>query len=284
MLNSHPRSRIPEPPRLIRALELIRRFSNPGHVLWKRCFGKPQDDMLLVDRETGVRLRAKIASYHMFAGVWHKHDYTVPHMPIRRGDIVLDLGANQGFFTCYAAHLGARVYAFEPDPKSFERLVSNVELNGFSELVIARPWAISDHTGSSELMVSRELGGGMSTIVPGMADETRMHVARTVTVACHTLPEVLDLFSLSRVRLCKMDVEGSELGILGSLGQKNISSIDSFAIEFHHETYTMQELLRLVTAWGTHQISFNEQTEFAAPIVRLTGTQALLSEFSSKQA
>jgi FkbM family methyltransferase len=270
------------PPRLIRTLEVFRRFSNPGHVFRKRLFSKPEDVMLLVDRETGVRCRAKVASYQMFASVWYKHDYTVPYIPIRRGDIVLDIGANQGFFTCFAAHHGARVYAFEPDPESFERLVSNVELNGFSDRVVAKPWAISDRSGSVELMVSRELGGGMSTIVPGLPEKFGMHVARTVNVPCHTLPEVLDLFSISRVRLCKMDVEGSELGILGSLAQKQINSIDSFAIEFHHEAYPVHELLRLLAAWGTHQISFNEQSEFATSIVRLTSTQALLNEFSNK--
>jgi FkbM family methyltransferase len=264
--------------RLIRALEVVRRFSNPGHVFRKRLFGKPQDDMLLVDRQTGVRFRAKVASYNMFAGVWYARDYDVPYMPIRRGDIVIDIGANQGFFTCFAAHRGARVYAFEPDPENFERLVSNVELNRLSDNVVAKPWAISDQTGPSELLVSIELGGGMSTIVQDLPEKLDMHVARTVTVPCHTLPEMLDLFSLSHVRLCKMDAEGSELGILRSLSRKHFSAIDSFAVEFHHEAYPVHELLRLLVAWGTHQISFNERSEFAASIVRLTHTQALVDE------
>ncbi len=267
--------------RLIRALEVVRRFSNPGHVIWKRRFGKPQDLMFLIDRGTGVRFRAKVASYNMFAGVWYTRDYEVPYIPIRSGDVVLDIGANQGFFTCYAAHCGARVYAFEPDPDSFERLLSNVGLNGFSNRVVAKPWAISDRAGFSELMVSSELGGGMSTIVRDLPGNVGMHTSRTVTVPCHTLPEVLDLFSLSRVRLCKMDAEGSELGILGSLAQKHFTLIDSFSIEFHQEAYPVQNLLSVLASWGTHQISFNERTEFAASIVRLTSTQAMLDEFST---
>jgi FkbM family methyltransferase len=269
-------------PRLSRALEFARRYSNPGHVFRKRFFGKPEELMLIVDRKTGIRCRAKVASYNMLVGVWYKHEYAVPNMPVRPGDVVLDIGANQGFFTCYAAHFGARVYAFEPDPESFERLVSNIELNGFSDSVVAKPWAISDRTGSADLLVSKELGGGMSTIIPGFSEKTGMHLARTVNVPCHTMSEVFDLFSLSRVRLCKMDVEGSELAILRSLSPAHIAAMDSLAMEVHPQAYSVQELLGLLSAWGTHQISFNEQDEFAAPIVRLASTKTLLIESTGK--
>ena len=55
-----------------------------------------------------------------------ERDYDVPRMQIRPNDIVVDIGANQGVFTCYAAYHGARVYAFEPFPQSFETLQENV--------------------------------------------------------------------------------------------------------------------------------------------------------------
>jgi FkbM family methyltransferase len=268
-------------PRIFRALELFQRFSNPWHVLWKRAFGKPQDEMLLIDKQTGIRCRANIASYHMCFAVWYRNEYDIPYIPIRKGDIVVDIGANQGFFTCLAAHRGATVYAFEPDPESFERLVSNVKLNGFSDRVVAKPWAISDFTGSSELMVSTQIGGGMSTIVPGLPEKTGMHLARTVTVPCHTLPEVLDLFSISRMRLCKIDVEGSEFNILASLSQKHFAPMDSLAVELHHVAYSVHDLLRLLAGWGTHQISFKEEGANSSSILWLTSTQALLNEFSS---
>ena len=53
-----------------------------------------------------------------------------------------DVGANQGFFTCYAASKGATVYAFEPVPASYERLIQNVERNGFTDRVVAVRCAI----------------------------------------------------------------------------------------------------------------------------------------------
>ena len=53
----------------------------------------------------------------------------------------------------------ASVYAFEPNPESYERLLSNVEINGLLDRVIAKPWAIAEYEGRAELLVSHELGG-----------------------------------------------------------------------------------------------------------------------------
>jgi hypothetical protein len=81
-----------------------------------------------------------------------------------------------------------------------------------------------------------------------------------------------------------MDVEGSELAILRSLSPAHISAMDSLAMEVHPQAYSVQELLALLSTWGTHQISFNEQDEFSAPIVRLASMQTLLAESSKGPA
>jgi FkbM family methyltransferase len=266
-------------PRLIQSLEAIRRFENPVHVLRKRLFGKPQDIMILADRKSGIHCSAKVSSYNMFVETWYSRDYDVPFLQIDPGDVVIDIGANQGFFTCYAAHRGAYVYPFEPNPDNYERLVSNIERNGLTGRVIARPWAISSTDGSAQLMVSSELGGGMSTIVPAFAKHTQISITDTVSVSCYGLSHVLDMFSLSHVRLCKIDAEGSELEILRALPVQRARTIDSFAAEVHPEAYEIQELLRLLLGWGTHQVSFNEQGAFSARILRAVSNQALLRGF-----
>ena len=91
---------------------------------------------------------------------------------------MLDIGANQGFFTCYAAHRGARVYAFEPNPESYDMLLSNVNTNGLMDRVIARPWAVASNEGRADLLVSRELGGG---IVRSMLNSLAILASRSET-------------------------------------------------------------------------------------------------------
>jgi FkbM family methyltransferase len=267
-------------PHIARYLEAIQRLGNPSHVLFKRVFGKPEDIMTVVDRESGIRCRCTVGSYHMFGATWYSHDYDVPHVPIRPGDVVLDIGANQGFFTCYAAHRGARVYAFEPNPESYDMLLSNVNTNGLMDRVIARPWAVASKEGRADLLVSRELGGGMSTINAKFARNTRLEVRNTVEVPTVTLTQVFDHFSMSKVRLCKIDAEGSEIAILQTLTPQHLTTIDSFAAEIHPEAYSTRELAETVFSWGTHQMGFNDEREFSAPIMRIISNRLLLDGIS----
>jgi FkbM family methyltransferase len=261
-------------------LEAFQRLGNPSQTLFRRLFGKPEDIMIIIDRRSGIRCRCTVGSYHMFGSTWYSHDYDVPHVPIRPGDVVLDIGANQGFFTCYAAYRGASVYAFEPNPESYDRLVSNIEMNGFSDRVIAKPWAIAEKEGRAELLVSHELGGGMTTINSDFARNTRLEVRRTLEVPTYTLAQLFDLFSLQRVRLCKIDAEGSEIEIIRTLTAQQLAVVDSFAAEIHPEAYSTRELAETILAWGTHQIGFNDEREFSAPIIRVISNRLLLEGVS----
>lgn len=93
--------------------------------------------MTIVDRETGVLVKAMRQSYHMFGETWYQHDYDVAGCPLRTGDRVVDVGVNQGFFTCYAARRGAQVFAFEPNPKAFQVLEKT--LQSMVSLAACRP-------------------------------------------------------------------------------------------------------------------------------------------------
>ncbi len=51
---------------------------------------------------------------------------------IKKGDTIVDLGANIGYFTLLAAKLTGRegkVYSFEPEPKNYNYLLKNIKLN-----------------------------------------------------------------------------------------------------------------------------------------------------------
>ena len=63
------------------------------------------------------------------------------------GDMVIDVGANIGYYTLLCARLvGKRglVYAFEPEPQAFALLEQNVALNGYRN-VVARRQALFAH-------------------------------------------------------------------------------------------------------------------------------------------
>ena len=93
--------------RMATALNAFEHFGNPLQIAAWRLLRKPSDTITIVDKASGVKCRCNLGSHHMFSEVWYQHVYDVEGVPIRAGDLVLDIGANQGFFTCYAAQKGA---------------------------------------------------------------------------------------------------------------------------------------------------------------------------------
>lgn len=54
---------------------------------------------------------------------------------LRTQDVLIDIGANEGYFTVLQAVRGVRVHAFEPSPHNLQILSRNVELNHIQSLV-----------------------------------------------------------------------------------------------------------------------------------------------------
>jgi 31-O-methyltransferase len=70
--------------------------------------------------------------------------YLQAGVSISPGDVVLDIGANIGVFTLYAAKQGAQVYAYEPMPATYGVLQQNVKAHGLGRLVHTRNVGLSD--------------------------------------------------------------------------------------------------------------------------------------------
>lgn len=87
------------------------------------------------------------------------------------GDVLVDVGANVGMYTIWAAALrGARVYAFEPESQNYALLCKNVAINRLGGQVDAFCAALSDETGFGTLH--------LSSFAPGQS--------------CHSFGEALD--------------------------------------------------------------------------------------------
>jgi FkbM family methyltransferase len=238
--------------RLVPIMDGFVHYGNPFGIAFKRAFAK--DGLITItDRSTQVVVSAKVRSYQMFGETWYNGDYDVPGCPLRYDDCVIDIGANQGFYSCYAASQGARVSAFEPFPESWSRLCSNVERNGFSTKVKIENVAVSAMAGKATLLSSDFLGGGANTIVKDHALSVGGDFRPSVEVRTVTLDAILTDIS-GTVRVCKMDCEGSEYDILSTLSSPR--RIDAFAIEFHPGAYSVRDLVATLSSWGSHQVSF----------------------------
>ena len=57
---------------------------------------------------------------------------------IKNGDIVMDVGADYGYFSLLASGLvgnDGKVYAFEPFPFAYQNLIENIKLNKFTNII-----------------------------------------------------------------------------------------------------------------------------------------------------
>lgn len=125
---------------------------------------------------------------------------------VRRGDVVVDVGANIGAHTLQFAQLTAptgRVYAFEPQRLAFQVLCANMALNS-----VTNAYCFQQAAG-------RELGwvsvpfmdpirpanfGGLSLVAASRGDRVPV--------------TTVDALELTACRLIKVDVEGMELDVL----------------------------------------------------------------------
>lgn len=123
---------------------------------------------------------------------------------LRRGDSAIDLGANQGVFTCaFAAAVGptGKLIAVEPLPWQAERARANLELNGFAQGAVVNK-AISDTVGTARLGIP---GGDTSASLFAAGG------GREIEVQTTTVDEIVREHKLERLSLIKADVEGAEM-------------------------------------------------------------------------
>lgn len=132
---------------------------------------------------------------------------------VRRGDLVLDVGAHIGYMTSLlgvCAGLTGRVLSFEPHPELFRSLEANVRLfsqhPGFAQTTLFNV-ALSNHEGVCTLSWSKD-----STPYDGSA---RIGAAGPTTESISVPTRRLDDILGDRVvNVAKLDAEGHELEVL----------------------------------------------------------------------
>lgn len=236
-----------------RLAKAVRHYRHPFWLLGQRALGR--ETVTIADRDTGLRFRCLKGADRMLGEIFHSRIYDIPAAPVRSGDVVIDVGANHGFASCWFARQGARVFAFEPHPEVFRLLQRNVAANGLSDRVRTFQEAVSDQEGNAELLLSPVLGGGTSTLHPELAERNALPVTGRAEVRLRSLPAMLRELGLTRIRLLKLDCEGSELAILRSLDRATLDSLDSLAIEYHPEVYPVADLVETILSWGDFHLS-----------------------------
>jgi len=134
--------------------------------------------------------------------------------------VVLDIGANTGWFTMVAASLGYVVHAVDVQPLCIWHVFTSALENEYEKLVTGHVLGLSTSAGS--MVLSEELckGGLKFDVSQSTLDEQEYRRGKLVpksTVELMTLGQfVKERVGSFSIRLLKMDTEGAEIDILRS--------------------------------------------------------------------
>ena len=145
-------------------------------------------------------------------GLWEPNETHWFVKSVRPGDVVIDAGANVGYYTLLASKLvgpSGRVYAFEPDPTAFDILQRNVRLNG-ADNVVAEQKALSNENTTLKLFIASDNKGDDRIYQP--ENEQR----RSIDVPAVRLDDYLR-GKVEHVDFVKVDTQGAEYVILDGM-------------------------------------------------------------------
>lgn len=137
---------------------------------------------------------------------------------IKEGDVVVDVGSYIGYFSLLASErVGDTgcVYAFEPVPRNYERLMRNLKVNQVKN-VKAYNFGLSDKEEVLPIYVPKD-NPGETTLQQKSYSEitqgTKMEKER-VKVSLIPFDSFFEDNALDRIDVVKMDIEGAELKAL----------------------------------------------------------------------
>lgn len=154
--------------------------------------------------------------YHLYGSHWWQKEKNILSPFIKRGSVVVDVGANLGFMTGVLSHLAGpegEVHSFEPSPTTYRKLTALVNKNNLLN-VTTHNLGCSDQEGHLELNLTESSGN--SSLRP--AEEVGGSIKEVQLVQIAVLDTYLGA-RLSRLDLIKIDTEGFEDRVLSGARQ-----------------------------------------------------------------
>jgi FkbM family methyltransferase len=193
-------------------------------------------------RVEGGRIRLAGEHFGLAREIYGRRVYTsMPGFGIRPGDVVVDLGANVGAFSVFAARLGASVLAVEAQSRFTEEIRHNASTNDCADAVT----------------VDFGLVGATSGV---FSDSAAVRAASHFGLPPPTLglAELLDRHGIERISFLKVDIEGSEFSLFEK-PEAWIYRVDRIAMEVHPPYGSVDRLVQTLHSAGfTVWIKSNE--------------------------
>lgn len=193
----------------------------------------------LLGRDLWIRTDTAVATqfYGSCYGGWAIVEGTV-----NDGSVVYSFGIGEdaSFDLGLIAAAGCTVHGFDPTPKSLGWVARNVSEDRF----VMHPWALGTEDGTLTLWMPDNPDHVSASLV-----SASNRSKGSFDAVCKSLESVMEGLGHERVDVLKMDIEGSEYGVIEALCAGGaISRVGQLLVEFHHrmEGFTKAQTLAAI--------------------------------------
>lgn len=193
----------------------------------KRLFYSGGKELIIDDNKYKLDFMTGL-DYPTYWEIFVNKDYDKePLCVVKENDIVLDIGANKGFFALNSLQRGAsKVYCVEPIDTSFTDIEKLSEL--FPKIIPINK-AVSETNGVVEMYKDSDYCATncVTTYIDNFSKIDNIVEVQSVNI--NTLIESIE----DRIDFMKVDCEGSEFDLFKTINDKNLKTINRVAIETH---------------------------------------------------
>ncbi len=166
---------------------------------------------------------------------------------IRPNDVVMDIGANNGYYGALAAQKtykqGSKVYMFEANPHLIPYVNKTIAVNFLGEQVVLENLAVADKSGKVTLHILKDYIGSSSVysddkVKEYMPNNWRVETAEAVDVPAVSIDGYCRDHAIGKVDLIIMDIEGFEDKAYAGMKQMiKASPSPTLFVEFTRRSY-----------------------------------------------
>jgi len=155
---------------------------------------------------------------NVYKEIWFDHEYSRYGVEVKENDIVIDCGANVGFFTLYALNKGAKhVYSIECDDRNMESLYYNLENKNVT-------------------IIKEYVGFGDGNI---------------------DIKQIFNLINKPFIDFIKIDIEWAEYDLLINTPDDIMKRVDKWVIEFHDIYGNYETIFKIIEKFSKNNFSIN---------------------------
>jgi len=199
---------------------------------FKDYFGRLKNQKIIYKLRNGIKysVRGGTCDRGIINEIWIEKYYTPKGFKINEKDIIVDVGAQIGIFSIYAASIAkkGKVYSFEPMPENFKMIKDNSKLNNLKNILPIN-YALSDKNGKETMFLDDLNTGGHSLVNSG-----KTWSKNKISINSMSFDKFVASNKIKKIDFLKMDCEGSEYKIFFNASDSTLKKIKKISMEYHN--------------------------------------------------